>query len=239
MQASQLKKPEETEKGPSKTSSKRPKRASLGIFSSSYERRRKTLVRPRITPPGGKIMRYIIAFNGPRGAGKTTSANYLCRHHGFKVVSFGSFLRSVAKEFFPFSVSDFSEVGKERKFKEYDWTPREFLIALGKMGRFFDEDLWVKKSGLDQLQGRIVVDDLRFPNEAKYLLSLGAKIVRINRYSNLNVYGEPLDDESEKALDNFDKFDYTIHECRNMTLNDLHKELRNMLSSVYPDGFMQ
>lgn len=178
----------------------------------------------------------IIAFSGRRGAGKSSAAMYLCRRYGFRVISFGAALRAMAKEFFPFTAKDFTELGKETPYDQYDWTPRDFLIALGKMARYFDEDFWVKKAMLDGADGRIVLDDLRFPNELSYLLGLGAKIVRINRYEHLNVYGKNLDDPSETALDKHPNFDYTIHECRNMTMNDLHAEVDNMLSVIYPNG---
>lgn len=181
-------------------------------------------------------MTSIVAFSGKRGAGKTTAATYMSRHWGFKVVSFGSALRTIAKEFFPFKPGDFADVGKEKPYLTYDWTPRDFLIALGKMARYFDEDFWVKKSGLSGMTGRIVVDDLRFPNEVDYLTSIGAKIVRINRYEHLNIYGKNLDDPSETALDKYGKFDYTIHECRNINAVDLHHELGTMLGTLWPDG---
>lgn len=171
----------------------------------------------------------IIAFSGRRGSGKTTAANHLVRNYGFKAVSFGSALKDIARSFFPFTPVDFSESRKEKPYGKHEWSPRDFMIALGKLGRYFDEDFWVNASGIDRLSGNIVVDDMRFPNEVRYLQGLGARLVRINRYENLNVYGKNLDDSTESALDKFDKFDYTIHECRNIKIADLHHEIEVML----------
>lgn len=171
----------------------------------------------------------IIALSGKRGAGKTSAADYLALKYGYRVVSFASSLRDMAKLFFPFTDVDFGGTKKERPYREYDWTPRDFLISLGALGRYYDNDYWVKKAHLESMKGKIVVDDLRFPNEVEYLKQLGAKIVRINRYERLNIYGKNLDDPSETALDKYGNFDYTIEDCINITKNDLYNVLDKMM----------
>lgn len=166
----------------------------------------------------------IIGLSGKRGVGKTTMANYLHDVYKFKRISFADRLKEVAKELMPFQDVHLSTKGKEKPFNNYDWTPREFLIQLGQFMRYYDKNYWVRSSGIDNAVGRIVIDDVRFPNEVEYLKSLGAKIVRIKRFEKLNVYGKELDDPSETSLDNFTGFDFIVEDCVNVTLKDMYKQ---------------
>lgn len=181
--------------------------------------------------------RMIIGFSGKRGVGKTQSALYLARKHGFKVMSFGNALRDLSKQFFPFTPADFLEKNKEKPYGEYDWSPRDFMISLGKLGRYYDEDFWVKKLGLAAVDGDIAVDDVRFPNEVSYLKAIGGKIVRLERYENLNIYGRNLDDPSETSLDKYKEFDYTVDACWNLELGDLHSRIKLMMAQFKEEGY--
>lgn len=182
-------------------------------------------------------MRKIIGFSGKRGVGKTQASLYLARKHGFKVVSFGNALRDMAKTFFPFTPADFSEKNKEKPYLEYDWSPRDFMISLGKLGRYYDEDFWVKKLALASTNGDVAIDDVRFPNEVAYIKAVGGKIVRLERYENLNIYGKNMDDPSETSLDNYKEFDYTVDACRNIELSDLHDRIKIMMQQFKEEGY--
>lgn len=177
----------------------------------------------------------IVGFSGKRGAGKSKAALYLARKYGYHTISFGNGLREMAKDFFPFTPTDFSETNKEKPYKEYDWTPRDFMIALGKFARFHDQDFWVKKSCLDKTTGLIAIDDVRFPNEVEYIKSLGGKIVRLERYEKLNIYGKNLDDPSETSLDDYKGFDHVVESCVNITLDDLYYRLDIMVKDLSED----
>lgn len=172
----------------------------------------------------------IIGISGKRGVGKTTAANYLVEIHRFKKVSFGDKLKEMAGWLLPFKPIDFSPSGKEKKFMDYDWTPREFLINFGQFMRYHDPEYWLKYSDVDQdTKGKIVIDDVRFPNEVDYLKSLGAKIIRINRFENLNIYGKDLNDPSETSLDDYKGFDYVIESSRNIKKTDLYDQMATVL----------
>lgn len=174
--------------------------------------------------------REIIGFSGKRGTGKTTASLYLAKEHGFKIISFGNSLREMAQQFFPFRPVDFSSANKEKPYKTYDWSPRDFMIALGKFARYHDEDYWVKKACVEDSTGPVAIDDVRFPNEVAYLKSLDGKIVRLERFENLNIYGKDLDDPSETSLDDYKGFDYTIEKPWNIDLPGLHSRLDLMLN---------
>jgi hypothetical protein len=166
----------------------------------------------------------IIGLTGPRGSGKTTLAQYFYRHHGFNRVGFAEKLKEIAMNLFPLTIPDISDhKKKEQKFKDYDWTPREFMVNLGEFMRYHDKDYWLRQ-GLSQCKSetqRYVFDDVRFKNEYEAIRLTGGKVIRIMRYDKLNVYGPPLDIPSEHDLDGLE-VDYTIQDCENTDLRSLY-----------------
>lgn len=169
----------------------------------------------------------VIAFGGKRGRGKTLAADYLVENYGFKKLSFASKLKEVAEELFP----GITKAPKEKPYKNYDWTPRDFMIRLGQFMRYWDPEYWVKSLDLEHKRGKIVIDDLRFKNEAAYLKQFDAKLVRLERYGKLNIYGpQDLDDVSETDLDDYKDWDYQVPEVVNTTPDSLFAVI---------DGFMK
>lgn len=170
----------------------------------------------------------IIGLSGDKGTGKTLGAQYLEREYGFKRVSFATKLKDIAKLLFPFDTIHFSVAGKEKPYKAFPWTPREFLVQLGLFMRYWDEDYWVKALKLSE-KDKVVIDDVRFPNEVEYIRSLGGKLIRIDRYPKLNIYPRS-EDASERSLDTYKDWDFVIPDCRNIKPLDLYNELDNFMS---------
>lgn len=177
-------------------------------------------------------MTMILALAGKRGVGKTTSALFMARRHGFIRKSFAEPLRQISKQIFNFSDSDFEVANKERKFMLYDWTPREFLIRLGGLIRFHDKDYFVNAALRDMnTKDDLVFDDCRFPEEANKIRYFGGKVVLIKRYASLNPFSSPLDDITETSMDNY-KFDYIIEDSANTSLGSLYSALTTMLITL-------
>lgn len=155
----------------------------------------------------------IIGLSGKRGVGKTVVAKYLAKNHGFILTSFAYELKKLAKELFPFDNEHFTDTGlKESPFGPYEWTPRDFLIGLGKFMREYDKDYWAKMA-LDYCSPDFdyVIDDVRFQNEYNLIKARGGKLIRIERPEELNVFGSNLDDPSETALDNVKRWEGKIN----------------------------
>ena len=177
-----------------------------------------------MTRPQREIRMQIIGLSGKRGTGKTSLAEYYSKHHGYEVVSFAKPLRQLAKTLFPLTDKDLGDPKlKEKPFRHYSWSPREFLINLGEFMRYHEPSYWLDM-GLAQCKdktGRYVFDDVRYVNEAEGLKALGAKIIRVNRFEKNNPYGKNLDTPSETSLDAY-SFDFVVHDCVNVKLSDLY-----------------
>ena len=171
----------------------------------------------------------ILGIAGKRGTGKTSAATYLHDIYRFKIISFASRLKEVAEWLHP-GIGHWKK--EAPKLELNGQTPREYYISLGAHERFYDPDYWVKESGVANAIGRIAIDDVRFPNEVDYLKKLGAKVVRLNRFEKLNIYGKDLDDISETALDDFKGFDYIVQDCRNCTMPDLKREMDIIMENM-------
>jgi hypothetical protein len=131
------------------------------------------------------------------GSGKTAFANYLVHECGFQRLPLASTLKSMVHTFLLESgVPDFDalEMISDPDLKETPLqvlngkTPRYAMQTVGtEWGRnLFGDDLWVKstlsKAQALMAQGQsVVIDDMRFTNEADAIRSAGGEIIRIIR----------------------------------------------------------
>jgi hypothetical protein len=167
----------------------------------------------------------IVAIAGKRGVGKSTFANRLVSVYGFKKVSFADPLKLASEIIFPGIYTGMTLANKETPYFTKGETRRDFLIALGQLARYYDEMVWVKAAKLESYKTNVVVDDLRFKNEAEHLKKLGAKLVRIERYKKYNPFVGEISDISEIDLDEYKGFDMIVNEFNNETLFDLNKQV--------------
>lgn len=131
--------------------------------------------------------RLIIAFTGLAGAGKSTAAAYLVKHHRFERVRFAGPLKAMM------AALGLSQEQIEGSEKEKPCallggkTPRYAMQTIGtEWGRdLIDFDLWIRawQAAVDAKRPEIpvVVDDCRFPNEAAAVRAAGGVLVRIDR----------------------------------------------------------
>lgn len=143
--------------------------------------------------------RLVIGLTGLAGSGKSTAARYMAKHYGFEVWSFAANLKKACQIIFDLSDSQLhSRVGKELVDPRWGLSPREIFQKFGtEVGREFMQGLWIKslECSLERSGGnRIVIDDLRFLDEADFVKSLGGKVVGIRRDVDL------MDHESEKSV---------------------------------------
>jgi len=139
----------------------------------------------------------ILGVSGWAGMGKDTLADHLVVKYGYVKLSFASYLKEVAFKYFAWDgIKDKKGV--------------ELLISLGKAGRAYDKDIWLKpverkiqdlvKAG----QENFVIADVRFLNEVDWVKSLEGKVVRTF------CKGKPLDDNRKNDISENELNDYSF-----------------------------
>jgi hypothetical protein len=172
----------------------------------------------------------IVGLSGYAQSGKDTVGAFLAMHHGFTRMAFADQLRNALLALNPLvtaniRVADVVDAGWEPAKARYPEV-RNLLQRLGtEVGRnLFGDFFWV-----DQLLQRVyeypnvVITDVRFPNEANAIQSLGGYVWRINRPDRPPINSHV----SETALDDWGKFDAEIGNSG--TFADLEKKVNQIL----------
>lgn len=139
----------------------------------------------------------LIGLLGKKRSGKDTFARALIDHHDYTRVAFADALRAVAAELNPIlhteQPTSHSETWRlSDELERYGWETakdlpevRRLLQELGNGIRtHVDSTAWftpVYRQLTSPGVGPVVVTDVRYPNEAELIRSLGGKLVRITR----------------------------------------------------------
>jgi len=156
--------------------------------------------------------------------GKDSLADHLVENHGYTRFGFADKLKDTVADLYGFSwdqmYGDAKSVQDSRYVKgdgSTNYTPREILQDFGQEQRKRFPDIWadyVKRQIEESEQERFVISDFRFPNEHKVMSRLdGSRFeiyaVRITRDGLPDFPG--MYDISEKALDGYQDWNFTIH----------------------------
>ncbi len=127
----------------------------------------------------------IIGICGAAGAGKDTAASFLVEEHGFTVHKFAAPLYDAISALTGLTVAQLMDRDlKERPIAHFgNKSPRELLQSLGTdWGReMVAQDIWLQAAAARAVEPRCVFTDLRFPNEAEWVLSTGGQVWRVER----------------------------------------------------------
>ena len=135
----------------------------------------------------------IIGLTGLAGTGKDTVRSILERRHGYIGVAFADPIRNMLYSLLIEAAADVSYM-HDRQLKELPIpglgvSYRHLAQTLGtEWGRSVSGDLWLSitrervKNHFDHHQGRpVVISDVRFQNEAEWIMEAGGEIWRIER----------------------------------------------------------
>lgn len=123
----------------------------------------------------------VIGLAGPAGCGKSTVAGVLVSHYGFTKLAFADPI----KEMLSVIVSkEYLYEKKQTPVPLIRKTARELMQSLGtEWGRnMVGQDVWVDELAVRaaMISGPIVVDDVRYENEARYIRNVGI-LVHLSR----------------------------------------------------------
>lgn len=128
----------------------------------------------------------IVGIIGVAGSGKTLAARHLVEHYGFARTRFAEPIKRMLR--FGFGLTDAQIDGAEKMTPIDDLggcTPRHLMQTLGtEWGRrTVHSDLWINqwRRSVAALRQPVVVDDVRFPNEAAAVKALGGVLWRVYR----------------------------------------------------------
>jgi len=184
----------------------------------------------------------IIGLTGRKRSGKDTVGKYMV-DRGYTRVAFADALKNACREIFGFTDEQLNgDELKETVDDYWEHTPREILQTVGtelfrntlpKFCNNISNDIWIRVVGkkindlISQGQTKIVITDVRFENEYRFIKQQGGKIFKIIRPDNIRHNNSP--HESEKLIDNM-RYNKLI--INNGTIADLYIKTENCLPDV-------
>jgi len=180
-----------------------------------------------------------IGLLGNKGSGKDTLADYLVKEKNFVKYSFAKPIKDIAKIMFYLDDEQLYDDKKELIDKRWNLSPREIIQKIGtEIGQFMIFDIfpklkdkisyrcfWLKHFEIfleNNKDKNIVISDVRFIHEVKYLKKLNFNIIKINR-DNLKIDNHI----SENEINNIKDIDYVIN--NNYTKDVLYKQYEHFI----------
>lgn len=175
----------------------------------------------------------IIAFTGPAGSGKDTAANAILNAYpDSEQLSFAYTLKKTCQVLFNLSESQLNDtIEKELVDPRYNKSPRELFQWMGTdiIRNTFGNDFFVNimRDKINKSnKSIIVINDVRFDNEAELIKSMFGKIVKIERKEQKKVTSH----SSENGI-NYKYIDVIIP--NNLSIENLENGVINILDILY------
>lgn len=128
----------------------------------------------------------IIAFTAPKQTGKTTVCRSISVQHLCSTVSFAGPLKGFAQQFFD---REYMNEKKEEVQPNIGVSYRDWAVATGDAWRSLNKDIFLNLAGKEceevalfmDPEATILIDDLRYDNEGKWVKDQGGIIIRLCR----------------------------------------------------------
>lgn len=167
----------------------------------------------------------LVGLSGKARSGKSTLAKYLENEYGWHRVSLANALKLMVQKQFNLTDEQVYGIGKDRPCGYFHSdgitprTPRDILIWMGLAYRQVDPNYWINQLSAELRDDKVnVVDDIRFPNEADWVIANEGLMLRLERDTDLR--GGDINDLSETSLDNYN-FHARIPESWNYDAKDI------------------
>lgn len=140
-------------------------------------------------------MKRTVALIGPQGAGKTTLAELLVEHRGYRRHGIADGIRRVLQMAYREGVSKGETIDLQRFSGKVTLTGRELMQELGMALRDVDLHFWLRvwSEGYSQLWQNgvpVVVDDVRLPSEVQMLRVIEPSIAIVRVHADAEVRRE-------------------------------------------------
>ena len=117
-----------------------------------------------------------VAICGPMASGKSRLAEQLIGQHDFSKVSLARGVKLMGDKILESLIDSGLVDAEQRQIKQ-----RRMLQSIGAVGREIDPMMWINDTiRCAEAHAHVVVDDLRFVNEAMALAEHGFMIIRLN-----------------------------------------------------------
>lgn len=161
-----------------------------------------------------------IAITGKMCYGKTTVANIIKEYDEYQIFSFGQKVKDIATDLFDMQNKD-----------------RTLLTSIGTKMREIDSDIWAKYiiKNCRDLEN-VVIDDLRYQNEYRYLIENNFKIivltlpVEIQIERIMKLYPENYQDHLNNMFHVSEKgIDFIDNDCLNIDMSQDIETIRDII----------
>jgi len=166
----------------------------------------------------------LIGITGKKNSGKDTVADYLVRKYKFVKMAFASPVKEICRSLFDLSEKQLNDqYEKEKIDPRWGYSPRQLFQKLGTdwCRDQIDHDIWIyhlNKQFRDS--DNIVISDVRFENERKWILENGGVIWRVIRDCDNHdthvseqlemIDGDVIIDNNYDKIELFDQVDHHI-----------------------------
>ena len=129
----------------------------------------------------------VLGLAGPKGVGKSTYAEKLSEEFGYKVISMATPIREMLRPLlshFTEDPDDYLIQDKSAEVPGLGISSRKLLQTRGtEWGRKLRPTIWVMcaENIIKTTERQVVIDDVRFDNEAKMIRKLGGEVWRMSR----------------------------------------------------------
>ena len=171
----------------------------------------------------------VIGFAGKAHAGKDIAGKYLVDKYYFKHYYFAKPLKEGCNKMF--NLSDEQIRNKEKVIEPWGKSPRELYQLLGTdVARTIDPNVWVKNAEMfykNAIGFSVVITDVRFANEAKWIRDKGGIVVYINRQQ------KEIEANNHSSENGLSGKDVDVYIENDGTINDLYEQVENIQYAEY------
>jgi len=171
----------------------------------------------------------VIGFAGKAHAGKDLAGKYLVDKYYFKHYYFAKPIKEACR--YMFQLTEEQIKNKEEVIEPWGISPRTMYQHIGTdIGRSLDPNLWIKNAEIFYKQAigfSIVITDVRFSNEAKWIRSKGGVVIQIKRDN------KPIAESSHASENGMNESDYDFTIYNTKSKQDLYNQIDNIPYAEY------